>query len=114
MSNAMRTPSRRDARVRPVRLGLVGLGRIGRIHAAHLAGRVSDFTERFRDAYLLELEDFAAAIRDDRPPAVTGEDALAAFTLARTCALSLREGRTVGLHHRQTAEGILYEPPEGA
>src|SRR5438067_3601741 len=30
---------------------------------------VVDFTELFKQAYLLELEAFAAAIRDDRPPA---------------------------------------------
>jgi inositol 2-dehydrogenase len=57
--------------------------------------RVMDFKERFREAYALELEDFVTAIRDDRPPAVTGEDALAAFVLARTCDQSLREGRTI-------------------
>ena len=59
--------------------------------------RVIDFKERFREAYLLELEDFATAIRDDRPPSVTGEDALAAFVLARMCDRSLREGRTIRL-----------------
>jgi myo-inositol 2-dehydrogenase/D-chiro-inositol 1-dehydrogenase len=57
--------------------------------------RVSDFVELFREAYRRELESFAAAIRDDREPAVTGEDALAAFELARACDRSLREGRTV-------------------
>jgi len=57
--------------------------------------RVMDFKERFREAYALELEDFAAAIRDKRSPAVTGEDALAAFVLARLCDRSLREGRTI-------------------
>ena len=57
--------------------------------------RMDDFKELFREAYRRELEDFAAAIRDDRAPAVTGEDALAAFVLARTCDQSLREGRTI-------------------
>jgi inositol 2-dehydrogenase len=65
---------------------------------------VEDFTERYRDAYVLELEDFAAAIRDGRPPAVTGEDALAAFVLARACERSFREGRTIRLHHDDFAE----------
>src|SRR5919198_6266205 len=65
---------------------------------------VHDFTERYRDAYALELEHFAAAIRDGRPPAVTGEDALAAFVLARACERSFREGRTIRLHHDDFAE----------
>jgi myo-inositol 2-dehydrogenase/D-chiro-inositol 1-dehydrogenase len=57
--------------------------------------RMDDFRELFQDAYLLELEDFAAAIRDDRPPSVTGEDGLAAFVLAQACERSRREGRTI-------------------
>jgi len=69
---------------------------------------VDDFTERYPQAYVLELEDFAAAVRDDRPPAVTGEDALAALTLARACDRSMREGRTVRLSHEQTATEIAY------
>lgn len=56
---------------------------------------VADFTERFRLAYLHELEGFAEAIRGDRPVAVTGEDALAAFVLERAAERSLREGRFV-------------------
>ncbi|HEX9598386.1 MAG TPA: Gfo/Idh/MocA family oxidoreductase [Gaiellaceae bacterium] len=69
---------------------------------------VDDFTERYPQAYVLELEDFAAAVRDDRSPAVTGEDALAALMLARACDRSMREGRTVRLRHEQTATGIAY------
>jgi len=75
---------------------------------------VADFTERFPKAYLLELEDFAAAILDDRPPAVTGEDALAAFVLARACERSFREGRPVRLRHNQTATGAAYSIEEVA
>lgn len=56
---------------------------------------VADFAERFPLAYLLELEDFAQAVRDARPVGVTGEDALAAFLLARAADRSLEEGRTV-------------------
>ncbi len=56
---------------------------------------VNDFTERYPTAYLLELEDFADAIRNDREPAVTGGDALAAFVLAQACDRSFREGTTV-------------------
>ena len=56
---------------------------------------VNDFTERYPKAYLLELEDFADAIRNDREPAATGNDALAAFVLAQACDRSFREGSTV-------------------
>jgi inositol 2-dehydrogenase len=59
--------------------------------------RVANFKELFEDAYRLELEDFARSILDDRPPRVTGDDALAAFLLAEACDRSLREGRTVRL-----------------
>lgn len=56
---------------------------------------VTDFTERYREAYLLELEEFAAAIRDGRSPLVTGADGLAAFVLAQACDLAFRERRAV-------------------
>src|SRR5712692_8159977 len=71
--------------------------------------RVMSFNELFREAYALELEDFAAAVRDDRPPAVRGEDALAAFVLARACDRSFREGRTVRLDREEHADGVAYE-----
>ncbi len=67
---------------------------------------VVDFTERFPEAYALELEGFASAIRDDRPVAVSGEDALAAFVLAQACDRSLREHRTVRL---RWTDGVGYE-----
>jgi myo-inositol 2-dehydrogenase/D-chiro-inositol 1-dehydrogenase len=57
--------------------------------------RMMSYKELFRDAYASELEHFAAAVRDDEVPAVTGEDALAAFVLARACDRSLSEGRTI-------------------
>jgi len=69
---------------------------------------VADFTERYREAYLLELEEFAAAIREGRRPAVSGEDGLAAFVLARACERSFREGRTVRVVHEpaEVASGL--------
>jgi myo-inositol 2-dehydrogenase/D-chiro-inositol 1-dehydrogenase len=75
---------------------------------------VADFTERYGKAYLLELEAFAAAIREDRTPVVTGEDAFAAFVLARACDRSLREERTVRLRREERAEGVVYELAEAA
>jgi inositol 2-dehydrogenase len=56
---------------------------------------VADFTERYREAYLLELEEFAAAIREGRAPLVTGQDGLAAFVLAQACDRAFRERRAV-------------------
>lgn len=70
---------------------------------------VADFAERYPQAYLRELEDFAAAIRDDRPPAVTGEDALAAVVLARACDHSLAAGYPVRLRRGEQQGGVLYE-----
>jgi myo-inositol 2-dehydrogenase/D-chiro-inositol 1-dehydrogenase len=73
---------------------------------------VVDFTQLFRQAYLLELEEFAAAIREDRPPAATGEDALAAFVLARACDRSFRERRTVRLQREDGVQGVMYDVAE--
>ena len=70
---------------------------------------VGDFTERFPRAYALELEEFAAAIREQRSPAVTGEDGLAAFVLAQACDCSFREQRTVRLRHEERVGRVIYE-----
>ncbi|PWU25254.1 MAG: oxidoreductase [Candidatus Rokuibacteriota bacterium] len=71
--------------------------------------RVMTFTELFQDAYRTELESFAAAIREDRPPAVTGGDALAAFMLACACERSLHEGRTIRLEREEGPGGAAYQ-----
>lgn len=70
---------------------------------------VADFTERFPEAYAIELESFAAAIREQRPPEVTGEDGLAAFVLAQACDRSFREGQTVRLRHEERVGRVIYE-----
>ena len=70
---------------------------------------VEDFTERFPHAYALELEEFASAIREQRPPAVTGEDGLAAFVLAQACERSYREQRTVRLRREERVGRVIYE-----
>jgi len=75
---------------------------------------VADFGERFGQAYLLELEDFAAAVSEDRPCSVTGDDALSAFVLAEACERSFREGRPVRLQREQTETGVIYGLAEGA
>ena len=70
---------------------------------------VDDFKERFPEAYALELESFAAAIREGRPPEVTGEDGLAAFILAQACERSFRDRRTVRLRHDERVGHATYE-----
>jgi myo-inositol 2-dehydrogenase / D-chiro-inositol 1-dehydrogenase len=70
---------------------------------------VDDFTERFPDAYALELESFAAAILEGRPPVVSGEDALAAFVLAQACDRSFREERTIPLRYEERVGRVSYE-----
>ncbi len=70
---------------------------------------VDDFTERFPDAYALELESFATTLLEGAPPTVTGEDAIAAFVLAQACERSWREGRTIQLRHEKLLGGVSYE-----
>ncbi len=49
------------------------------------------------DSYVGEFREFAAAVREGRAPAVTGEDALAAFAIAEACTESHRTGSRVGV-----------------
>jgi inositol 2-dehydrogenase len=75
---------------------------------------VSDFAERFGQAYLLELEDFAACVAEGRDCAVTGDDAVSALVLAQACQQSFREGRPVRLRREQVETGVAYGPAETA
>ncbi|MDQ3751838.1 MAG: inositol 2-dehydrogenase [Actinomycetota bacterium] len=99
-------------------LGSKATARISHHRRAHVqwltAGQatedwVVDFTERYPDAYRLELDDFLTAVAEDRPVAVTGEDALAAFTLCKAAEESFRLGKTVKLEHRQRNGDVFYE-----
>ncbi|HZV52078.1 MAG TPA: Gfo/Idh/MocA family oxidoreductase [Candidatus Dormibacteraeota bacterium] len=58
-------------------------------------GYVTDFVERFHRAYLAEIEAFVAAVRDDRMPEVTGEDATCALDLAEAARRSWQERRPI-------------------
>jgi myo-inositol 2-dehydrogenase/D-chiro-inositol 1-dehydrogenase len=64
---------------------------------------VGDHTERHPVAYRRELEHFAAAVQNQRPPVATGEDALVAFTLAQAAAHAHQTGRTIHLPSRTAA-----------
>jgi len=70
---------------------------------------VRDFTERYPDAYRLELEDFLVSIVERRAVAVTGEDALAAFMLCQAAEESFRVGGAVKLAHHERTGQVIYE-----
>jgi predicted dehydrogenase len=46
------------------------------------------FLERYADAYLAEMRDFVAGVRERRPPAVTGEDGRTALAIALAAGLA--------------------------
>ena len=70
---------------------------------------VSDFVERFSDAYAAGLESFAQAVRDGDDPEVSGADAAAAFVLAKAAERSHREGRTVRLTNEIRDGEVFYK-----
>ena len=73
---------------------------------------VSDFVERFADAYAAGLEAFVRAVRQDRDPEVSGADAAAAFVLAKAAERSHREGRPVRLTNETRDGEVFYEEVE--
>ena len=60
------------------------------------------FLERYRDAYIEEMNGFASSIIDDTPPFCNGEDGLKAEILARAAQLSWKEKRSVKLSELDT------------
>ncbi len=68
-----------------------------------------DFEQRYPTAYAEELESFAACVRDDTPPKVTGRDALAAFDLAVAADRSWRTGSVVPLRPLRDESGVWYD-----
>ncbi len=56
---------------------------------------VTDFMERFRDAYRLELQAFVEAVRAGTPPSPGPEAAAESLRVALAAGRSLREGRPV-------------------
>jgi myo-inositol 2-dehydrogenase/D-chiro-inositol 1-dehydrogenase len=53
------------------------------------------FMQRYTESYQREVEAFVEAVIEDRPVAVSGQDGLAALTLALAAKRSLQEGRPV-------------------
>lgn len=75
---------------------------------------VSDFVERFAEAYTAEMEHFARAVRSGKDPEVGGADGAAAFVLAGAADRSYREGRTVRLRSASRDGAIFYEEVDRA
>ena len=55
------------------------------------------FMERFENAYLAQIQNFAEHVRKGLPPAITGADAVAALRISLAANQSLRECRPVEL-----------------
>jgi inositol 2-dehydrogenase len=72
-------------------------------------GLARDFEQRYPWAYAQELESFARCVAAGLPPAVTADDALAAFDLAHAAGLSWRSGRSVQVEPQRTGTGVTYQ-----
>lgn len=75
---------------------------------AAIRDHVHDFVERYPEAYRLELEHFARAVRRDQPVRVSGEDSVAAFVLCTAARRSFETGRPVRLVHEEGADQVTY------
>ena len=64
---------------------------------AHAASPPYFFVERYKAAFLSELQAFFACIQEDTPPPVTGEDGRAPVVMGFAALKSLRENRPVRL-----------------
>ena len=53
------------------------------------------FLERYRDAFVNELQKFVDTIQNDETPTVTGHDGLAAILIALACNESLQKGKAI-------------------
>jgi myo-inositol 2-dehydrogenase / D-chiro-inositol 1-dehydrogenase len=53
------------------------------------------FIERYKESFVTELEYFFDAVKNNKQPLVTGEDALQASIIAKACRLSADENRLV-------------------
>lgn len=60
------------------------------------------FMERFENAYLAQIQDFAEHVRQGLPPSITGADAVAALRISLAANRSMSEGRPVDLAELET------------
>jgi myo-inositol 2-dehydrogenase/D-chiro-inositol 1-dehydrogenase len=63
------------------------------------------FVERYRDAFIRELQDFVRCLATGAPVSVTGRDALAAVEAAAAATTSMAENRPVALSEHRAAAG---------
>jgi myo-inositol 2-dehydrogenase/D-chiro-inositol 1-dehydrogenase len=63
------------------------------------------FVERYRDAFIAELDAFVDCVRNKRPVSVSAEDALAAVKAAKAARRSMDENRPVKLDAAESAAG---------
>jgi inositol 2-dehydrogenase len=59
---------------------------------------VPHFIERFGDAYLSQIKNFVDNVLNDREPAITAEDAVAALTIGLASTLSYKKNRPVQIN----------------
>jgi scyllo-inositol 2-dehydrogenase (NAD+) len=55
------------------------------------------FMERFENAYLAQIQNFAEHVQKGLPPSITGADAVAALRISAAANLSMRESRSVDI-----------------
>ena len=53
------------------------------------------FVERYKEAYIIELQEFIKCVRNDENPKVTGVDALAAVKIAQAAGTSFKHNKPV-------------------
>jgi myo-inositol 2-dehydrogenase/D-chiro-inositol 1-dehydrogenase len=87
----------------PLSLGLIGAGWIGAFRAGVASGTWRRNVDLFRDAYVAELAEFTACVREKTTPPVTGQDARAALAIALAAICSVQAGAPVRLADIETA-----------
>jgi GFO/IDH/MocA oxidoreductase family protein len=110
-----------------LKIGVIGLGRMGQLYARILATQVSGvhlytpvvlltragvqhdvmpyLVERFGDAYRAQLQHFADCLRNGQAPSVGGADALAACEIGVAATLACQTGRPVIISELRHSSG---------
>lgn len=80
-----------------MKVGIIGAGRIGKVHAKNISMFVPEMEiKTIADPFMNEqTEAFAEAVLNDREAPVTGEDGLYPVLMAAAVTKSLKEGRPV-------------------
>jgi inositol 2-dehydrogenase len=67
------------------------------------------FMQRFKDAYLTQIQDFIDSVNANREPSVTGQDAIKAMRVSAAASRSLSENRPVDIAEIDAAAGSAPE-----